>query len=370
MTAHLLPPNATELDKAFSLAFDPAPELAPAIDAVRGAKLVAPPPSWLPWLVYEYGLGELTPYVPNLYDLIREGIDWQRIRGTPAALAMGLGWIGYAGDIEEWPTRRRAWSRFQLRLDRVRDTEDPDLERIEGIATLSPPLRSRFWRGFHGYDVRPLDWSWQRWSGARWASFSGVRLHEGGPKWSFGRTHDVDRTLGQAELEAAGAWIAPTGGASLSWGPFPWTTPGIAWTDSGEEARRRAIAANLAARDIYVALIDGDGQVIGYRRARAVHAVSLDVAGAYEVDGVRWAPDEQGTAIYVEALTGFGDGAGADIASVALAFDATPADPARPGLLWAGPGELVTPTGLVAETPAAIALGETVRERIRFILRS
>jgi len=90
MLSDLLPGNATDWERALAEALDTNQSVSPAIIAIRGTKLLAPPPSFLPGLIYEYGLGELTPYVPNLYELIAEGIDWQRVRGTPMAIDLSL----------------------------------------------------------------------------------------------------------------------------------------------------------------------------------------------------------------------------------------------------------------------------------------
>lgn len=83
----LLPWHATPFEKAFSRAADPAVRLDTPITISRGIKYIGTPPSWLPFLIHEYGLGELSPYVPNLYRLIDDGIRWQRVRGTPAAIS-------------------------------------------------------------------------------------------------------------------------------------------------------------------------------------------------------------------------------------------------------------------------------------------
>src|SRR5690606_5417373 len=98
---HLLPSRSTPLERALSQSIDVYARLDDGISSMRGIKLRNPPPSWLPFLVYEYGLGELTPYVPNLYDLIDEGIRWQRVRGTSASIFRGLAWLGYAAATDE-----------------------------------------------------------------------------------------------------------------------------------------------------------------------------------------------------------------------------------------------------------------------------
>ena len=60
---HLLPPNASRLERAVSLTTDPLSHLGPASEALIDFK-THPADALLPWLIWEYGLGELLPY-PN-----------------------------------------------------------------------------------------------------------------------------------------------------------------------------------------------------------------------------------------------------------------------------------------------------------------
>lgn len=362
----LLPPSSTKLERSIADATDIYAHTFDPVSAMRGLKIINPPPSFLPFLVYEYGLGELSPYVPNLYDLISDGIRWQRVRGTPAAVAKGLGWIGYTAAIEEFPTRRKHWNWFMLALDRVRDNESPDLFRIEGIAELSTPLRSVFWRGFHGYDVRAVDWSHRKWSGALWSTYSGVRIG-GQAKWSFGRPYDLAHDMTQAELEALGVWIEPTGEA-LTWGDFPW--PAAPWADPDGTARSIVMIEGLPAGPAWVVFKDVDGDVIGYRRARAYRQVVPASGGLYGVGNDRFAPVASGaTWIYVEAMTGFGDGYGSTAASAGVMLGAQPVAPHPIGALWVPEGGLDSAGPIIAERPVSIEFGRTVRERVRTLLR-
>lgn len=367
----LLPANATPIEDALSLATDMIPRVKDPIDAMRGIKYVNTPPSLLPFLIYEYGLQELTPYVPNLYALIREGIAWQRVRGTPAALSRGLSWIDYEAELEEAPIRRKRWHLFQLHLDRVRDNEEPDLERIEGIAALSACLRSVFYRGFHGYDVRAHELGYSRASHSIWSDDSGVRLRQDGAKWSFGRTYDLSYTLSQAELEALGIWIEPAEDEEqpLGWGDITWAGSGSTWTAPAAQARRRSMCDALEAKSAWLELIDSDDAIIGYRRARVSKGVIADFEGPYSVDGIRLAPDALAEVLYVEFLTGFGDGAGRTMERCRIVFDAAPVDPSKPGLPWALPVEIAGIGAGVAQQSITIVLGRTVRERFRFVLR-
>jgi Phage tail protein (Tail_P2_I) len=369
MLSDLLPGNATAWERALGDALDTNLSVSPAIAAIRGTKLLAPPPSFLPFLIYEYGLGELTPFVPNLYELIAEGIDWQRVRGTPAAIDLALEWLEYAGSIVEASSHRRFWNLFQLHLSRVRDTR-ADLDRIAGLAGLSVPRRSLFWRGYHGLDIRPLTFAHGSWSEAHFGEFSGRRLREGGPLWSFGRVHEFDHTLPEADLVELGIWLEPAADEDLGWGDFSWDSTEASWESDAVRARSEAMASGAEGRRIWFAFYDMNGAVIGYRRARTSRVVAPAVGGPYRIGGARYVPTGAAdTRIYAECQTGFGDGDGTVAKSFGLVFDATPADVTRSGQMWLAPDEISGGTAAVAVSPIDIAFGESIRERVKVLLR-
>lgn len=379
----LLPSNATAFERAASLAMDSGPRLAPGIAAMRRAKRGTIPEAVIPFLIWEYGLGPITAYLSDLGEVLDEGIPWQRVRGTPEAIARALAWVGYSAAIEEAPSTRRMWHRFQLELDRVRDNEAVDLDAIQGATELSVAVRSELFRGHSGHDVREAEWSRRAYSAARWSDSSGVRLRAGGIKWSFGRSYDFAFLADEITLAALGAWVDPVDVGQLgwgammaqfypdlsdhTWGAFSWVSSDATWTGYGESDRLTLIASALSGRPLWVVFRNAGGGVIGYRRARAARAVSPSASGVYSVAGVTLAPDALGTSFYAEALTDFGNGAGQTAATVSLLFDAEPIDTTRPGLLWAGPGGLSSGVE-VASRPCAIAFGQTVRERVRFHL--
>ncbi len=366
---HLLPDNSTPLERAFSLASDPSGRLDPPVTVMRGIKYIGTPPKWLPFLVYEYGLGELTPYVPNLYELISDGIGWQRVRGTPAAISKGLGWLGYAGEIEEAPVRRARWHLFQLQLTQVREDEVPDLLRIEGVTQLSVPVRSHFWRGFAGYDVRAVEYGYKRWSGSIWSAYSGRRLEPDRVKWSFGRTYELDHTLTEAQLTALDVWIPlVTTSRPYTWEHVVW--PHVTWRESTEQERRATIIGDLAAMSAWITFLNAAGGVIGHRRARVWRPVrNAGAAAPYRVGAATVEPaGTDPAALYIEAMTDFGDGFGHTAAKWQVRLGATLVDQTRPGRLWAAPADLTG--GIVAvEKTDTIEFGRTVRERCRALLR-
>ena len=178
MVAHvdLLPGNAPPWARLFGETIDPRRSLGTGYENVYFAGEVVPP-QFVPWLIWQLGLAELTPYVPSIGQLISEGVAWQRVRGTPSAIGLSLSWLGYSATLHEAASRRKKWHRFQIELDRVRDADLPDLVRIYGVVSLSPPARSRFTRGFKGYDIRAAETSYQRTSGSLTSDH--WRLHSG-----------------------------------------------------------------------------------------------------------------------------------------------------------------------------------------------
>ncbi|WP_181183852.1 phage tail protein [Prosthecodimorpha hirschii] len=393
MTVHIpvLPANATDFELALAAVLDPHARLADAVEAIRAADH-APPVPFLPYLVWEYGLGEVSPYVPNIFALLAEGVRWQRVRSTRAAIDRALTWLGYAGTLEWQPTRRRWWNGVQLALGRFRDAEEPDLDRIEGLMGLSLPFRSDFLRGHRDYDVRAAETGWTRTSACMLSDWSGARLHAAtiaphrqnawAPKWSFGREWLVDQAATQADLTALGVWVEPGAGSPL-WSSLtvPWAGDISHWTDSADVIRRRAIATALDGRRCWVRFEDTTG-IIGHARAR-VRAVAAAVGGEYRVAGQDWTcRTDSPTAVLVSTLTRFGDGfsagAGRTATRMGLLFDAAPIDGLKPAIPWAGPDVLAggllvedppAPDRLVAETACAIPFGRTVREQVRFLLR-
>lgn len=395
MGQELLPSNGTAWERVVADAMDATADLAGAVGAIRTAKLISPPPSFLPFLVYEYGLGELTPYVPNLYDLINEGVDWQRVRGTPASLFMALGWLGYGGDLREENTRRRFWNLFQIELDRVRDNE-AGLEGVAGIARLSVPQRSVFWRGYHGLDIRPQTFGESHLGDSHFGEYSGRRLKQGGPLWSFGRAYEYDLTVTRAFLEPLGVWIEPldrsvdrfgigalwfegprvsfredvSAEPDLGWDDITWDGTEGSWISTGDLARSEGMASAFRGRATWFAFHDAGGDVIGYRRARASHFVEGSQRPVYSVNGLGYrVASSVTTNLYVECQTDFGDGDGMNATDFSLVLDGQPAAGLPRGSRWLGPDQLVGGTAPTPRQPIAIEFGKTVRERVKLLLR-
>ena len=181
----LLPPNATALERSLSLSTDLLTRLGGETEPLAGFK-TDPADSLLPWLIWEYGLGELLPYLPDPRRAIAEGIRWQRLRGTPAALTTALSWIGASATVEQ-ETPGIHFAEFQFDPGRVLD-DDAVIANLIAMARLSAPARSRLSRIYHGWDLRRLVLDESRLGDALLSDHSGVFWTDGQTKLSFGRS--------------------------------------------------------------------------------------------------------------------------------------------------------------------------------------
>lgn len=173
----------------------------PGADVLAGIELIRtakenPPDDWLYWLVWEYGLEELLPYLPDPRIAIERGLQWQRIRGTPASVRMALSWMAYSATIEQENPLTEHWYEYQLGLDSVPGTAQ--LRDTVGLARLSAPIGTRLARVYYGYDYRHGVWDNFSYSdGSLWSADSGVYDPANDVVVSFGR-----RTTSHAEVGA------------------------------------------------------------------------------------------------------------------------------------------------------------------------
>ncbi|MEV4609774.1 phage tail protein [Neorhizobium sp. LMR1-1-1.1] len=345
--------------------------LAEGADAVRGIKF-DPPISFLPFLIYEYGLGELTPYISNLYTLIiqREGVNWQRLRGTPAAVSKGLGWISQSGTLQDAWHGRAFWNSAQLTLDALPSRDSPDLEQIEGITRLSLPLRSHLRRVVHGYDVGACEADRSFFDGCMLDRESGVVATNAETLWSFGRQTEMVHMLTEQEGLALGNWLAPVDDTGLMWASmqYPWVTATFQWANNPASQRRALMAAWFPQRAIYLTFKTVAGAVIGHRRARANRVVRESSEGLYSIEGNSYRPEAGGPNVYIEAMTDFGDASDIVAASIELTIGPTLSSGVKAGKLWLSPDELVGGSSL-ALGAVSLPLRKTVRDQVKILLR-
>lgn len=342
-----------------------------AVPAIRTGKRISPAPDVLPFLVFEDGLGMLTPFVSNIYELLDgRGRAWMRKRGTYEALTRGLALLNLAASIEPADYRRAWWNSAQLRFTALPANDSPLLDRIEGITKLSLPYRSDFRRGVHQYDVGPAIGNASRLNNSLLERESGIRLRADGPLWSFGRTTEIDYTLTEAEGTAIGNWLDIPDEGGLAWIEmnYPWVTANFAWADDPEIQRRKLMASWFASRSFYIRLKDNAGEVIGYRRCRANRPVTQSLSGPYRFGNAAYLPASNGQQVYIEAMSQFGDADGVEAKAVALMAGVALAAGVKPGKLWLEAEEVTAGTAF-AETAISLPLRTTVRERFKFLVR-
>ncbi|MBF0305780.1 MAG: hypothetical protein HQL41_09050, partial [Alphaproteobacteria bacterium] len=205
----LLPPNASPLERLIEAA-TALDARTPSLGIVRTAKMDADP-RLIPWLLWEYGLGELLPWLADPRRALDEGIRFHRLRGTPASLAMALGWLDLADAAIEEHGPGRARISFEFQIDPGRVLNPDEARAVVAVAALAAPARSRLVRLYHGWDQRPFVLDRTPLGEGLISDFSGPLLD--GVRQSFGLRHAAHLTapaatvaLGVLAGHAARAW--------------------------------------------------------------------------------------------------------------------------------------------------------------------
>lgn len=358
MALDLLPKNATAFERNLSKTLDRTASYGPTIESIAGFKtLDILPETFGPWMVAEFGLGPISEFFNDADMLIGAGIPWQRLRGTPLALAIALSWLEYIDlTLEDANERRLKWNRYQIDMGRVPESERPILLKAEYLAGLSDPARSVFFRGFHGYDVRALEWSGRAWGNSIWGDDSGVRLPDGSVKWSHGEILSGTIIVGEEERQALGVNVSA--GDEPGWEDVPWDAPGMTWGSIDDVSAFRSYLVRRM--PVLVGFYDEDGDAIGFRRPIAVRdAPPTNYSG-------------EKSFIEVECRTGFGDGGELEAKHVSLVFRA--GHPSLPGKLWIEPDDLEFEDGFdpvdmtIGNVPVDFTFRRTVRQHVTLTL--
>ncbi|WP_183229093.1 phage tail protein [Bartonella callosciuri] len=367
MLSSLLPPNSNLFERclAEAMAFDP--HVKSTLEDISRAKLITRPPSWLPSLIDEYGLQELSPYFTNPYDLIDQELQWQNIRGSLGAIERGFAWLEISARFVPAWSGRVWWNSFQLYFDHL--PEQNSLEAIEAITDLSKSLRSDFRRGVYGYDVQALEGNLSRLDDSLLEYESGVWVTTGGTLFSFGRTTEINHTLGEEEGRLIGNWI-DDGDEELSWNQidYPWDMANFPWCSVKKHQRDILMAEWFGNRTLYLVLRDSQNAVIGFRRCYAVAPVEQALEGVYSHCGNRFSPSPAGTLLFLAARTDCHNVEDKQTASVSLLVHATCTQQTPPGKLWLGADELKGGVEIL-KTPINIPLRADVREQFKILLR-
>ena len=191
MSINLLPNNATKLERGLATSADPIPKLGQILERIRDGKRVDIPDAVIDWLIYEYGLGEVTPYLTDPRQAIVQGIQWQRVRGTPRAVQLGLGWINFPAEVEESEAGTLRWAEYQLGLEDG-PADHSQIGQVVGISGISQPARARMFR-IHGgwYDYRRFLLNDHALSdGSMLCDHTGTYVRPDWPQLSFGREYE------------------------------------------------------------------------------------------------------------------------------------------------------------------------------------
>lgn len=371
MATSLLPQGSELFEVAFEQSAFPQWEaLNEAADRIKSVKYAADrPASFLPFIVYEYGLHLLRPFVPNLESLIIEGVAWERVRGTPQAIELGLRWVGYTATILSHKPNRAYWNSFQLYFGSMPRYDAPDLSQIEGIVGLSVPARSKFRRGVFGYDATALVLDGGRLDDSLLDFESGVTFSKGNTLWSFGRLTEVPHTLTDVEGMAIGNWIDPAGDDSTPWVTmdYPWLTAEVQWSANAALQRAVIMAAFFRGKDTYMEFLDQAGGTIGFRRCK-VSQVRSAPGGSYTFAGATYASSNSGDAVYFEARTDFADAEGVTASAVRLVLEPVLAAGIPVARLWLKAGDVVSGQRF-AQKSISLDMRKTVRQQVKTLLR-
>lgn len=182
-TAQLLLPNGSELELNL-VRIAPRVQMDTLSDAPSNT-MSAIPASFAPWLIAEWSLARFTPYFSTSQELIDNGRPWLLERGSAASILRGLAWLGYDQiSIEE--------DEFLIHIDPGTNAAALDLERIRHVVNASLPAHSRFYRLYHGLDLRAGRLDSTSFDQCLYDDDSGIWFDDpntNGVKLSFGELH-------------------------------------------------------------------------------------------------------------------------------------------------------------------------------------
>ena len=181
--AQLLPPNASELERNL-VRIAPRADLDTAADAPANIASTMPA-AFQPWLAAEWNLAQFSLHFANNAELIAAGLPWLLERGSAASVVRALSWLDYDQvAIEE--------DEFLVHIDPGTTAAALDLARIRQVVNASLPAHSRFYRLYHGLDLRAGRFDATSFDQCLFDDDSGIWSGDpatDGVKLSFGETH-------------------------------------------------------------------------------------------------------------------------------------------------------------------------------------
>lgn len=142
----ILPPQRTELERAIDEALPQWDALVAQLEpaAVRGNS------SFQPCLAMQWQVAQFAQYFQSTDALLTAALPWLFERGNAASVRRALTWLGYdrAVVMEE--------DASLLHVDLGRLVQEWELAAVAHVVRASLPLHVRFWRVYHGWDLRPI----------------------------------------------------------------------------------------------------------------------------------------------------------------------------------------------------------------------
>lgn len=234
MSKALLPAGAGLFTQAIADMWDAHGRYAHHIDKIKHIGVTYTPLDWVPWLIWDYGLEEVVPYVRDMQRVLSEGPEWQRARGTDRAFEIAFTWLNSEGYIDQ-PDGRHQWWEYQLGFTKAPD-DLAQLKQLVGLSRLSQAAEGELFRIFsQDFDYRPVRMDEHRYDDGLFDGYSGERLWEGSPLISVGvsrravfEADEYQPVTGQTFTEAyvlapayglrRGAIVLPVAGTTLSAG--------------------------------------------------------------------------------------------------------------------------------------------------------
>jgi hypothetical protein len=137
-------------------------------------------------LAWEYSLAQVN--IDDFVERVLKGLEFHRLRGTPAALRNALSWYGFGDIIIEEEPPGVHFAEFQIGIKEIPNGFVPDP--VITVAAYAAPLRSRLSRMYNElYDERRFVFDDTLLDEGLLSDDSGTRLTEDGPKLSFGRVN-------------------------------------------------------------------------------------------------------------------------------------------------------------------------------------
>jgi hypothetical protein len=181
-----LPPNATQMERSLAVALALPDDLLNLSTSLE-SRFEEPDDEDLPFLIWEWGLQPVLPFLDNPRRALKEGRKWQKTRGTIPAGHTARSWLDIVAEHEQQQDKR-----FHLHLSKL--ISGTDLEGTITLSRLSHSMRSHLYRLTYGLDHRAT----KRGGKSRKASSirarsSGVRVRDDWPLLSF-REFETSKT--------------------------------------------------------------------------------------------------------------------------------------------------------------------------------